>query len=73
MLESRTTDELWRIASAGGDFSLNARARTTDDLWRIASGAAKKGSRIIFEGLDARTTDELVRIASAGEGCVSFE
>ena len=73
MFESRTVDEIVRIAGAGGGFRMDVRSRRTDDLWRIATAAAKKGSRIIFEGLEARTTDELWRIAKAGEGCIAFE
>lgn len=71
--ESRQTDELVRIASAGGGFTLSAGNRQTDELVRIASAASGKGSRVIFTGLSNRQTDELVRIASAGDGAVSLE
>lgn len=72
MLESRTTDDLVRIAAAGGGFRLSAGPRTTDDLVRIAAAASSKGARISFTGLGARATEDLVRIAAAGRGAVMF-
>lgn len=71
--EHRTTDDLVRIAAAGGGFTLTATHRTTDDLVRIAAAASGIGSRIIFSGLTHRTTDDLVRIAAASKGCVVLE
>ena len=73
MFESRTVDEIVRIADVGDGFRMDASSITTDDLYRIAFAAAGKGSRIILEGLDSRTYDELWRIAKAGEGCIVFE
>ena len=64
----KTTDELVRIAGAGGGLDLTKTSLTTDDLVRIATAASGKGNRIIING--QRTTDELVRIAEAGQGCV---
>lgn len=71
MFENRTTDELVRIAMAGGGFKLGAAMRTTDDLVRIALATQGKG-RVTFEGLSMRTTDEIVRIALAGKGSIDF-
>lgn len=71
--EMRSTDELVRIASAGGGFRLDASMRSTDELVRIASAASNKGSQVTFAGLKLRTTDELVRIGSAGKGTVILE
>ena len=79
MFETRTTDELVRIVSAGGGFRLNAGGMKTEDLVRIASCAAphskehNHGATIVLAGLSGRTTDELVRIASCGHGHVIFE
>lgn len=73
MFEMKTTDELVRIASAGGGFRLKASMKTTDELVRIASAASSKKARIVLVGLEFKTVDELVRIASAGGGGVSFE
>lgn len=72
MFEARSTDELVRIAAAGGGMEIKAAARTTDDLVRIAAAASNKGAKIYFRGLAARSTDEVVRIAAAGRGCVVF-
>lgn len=69
---SRNTNDLVRIASAGGGFVIDAAARPTDDLVRIASAGSAKGARLVFTGLAARSTDDLVRIGSAGKGCVQF-
>lgn len=71
--ELRSTDDLIRIAAAGGGFTLAATLRTTDDLIRIAAAASGKGSRITFIGLSLRSTDELIRIGAAGRGCVVLE
>ncbi len=68
----KNTNDLVRIASAGGGFVLDAAARSTDDLVRIASAGSSKGARLVFTGLAARTTDDLVRIGSASKGCVQF-
>lgn len=62
--EHKTTDDLVRIAAAGGGFTLTATHKTTDDLVRIAAAASGKGSRITFAGLTHKTTDDLVRISA---------
>lgn len=69
---SRTTDDLVRIAFAGGGFHLAAGGRTTDDLVRIAHAGSEKGARLVFSGLSGRRVDDIVRIAFAGKGCVQF-
>ena len=71
--KERSTDDLVRIAAAGGGFSLKAGSRTTDDLVRIAAAAANKGALLFLGGLDGRTVDELVRIGAAGQGSVVFK
>ena len=71
--EVRTTDDLVRIAHAGGGLVVDAAARPTDDLVRIANAAKTKRARIVLRGMAARATDDLVRIGHAGDGCVSFE
>lgn len=72
MLENRHTDDLIRVAAAGGGFSLNASTRHTNDLIRIAAAASGKGSLITFRGLGNRPTDDLIQIGAAGKGCVKF-
>lgn len=67
-----TTDQLVRIASAGGGFYVDA-SKTTDQLVRIVSAASKSGAKIIVTNASKKTTDQLVRIASAGKGSVMFD
>jgi hypothetical protein len=69
----RPTNDLVRIAAAGGGFRLSAAVRSTDDLVRIAAAASSSGARVSFAGLNVRPTDDLVRIGAAGKGSVSFE
>lgn len=71
--ENRHTDDLVRIAVAGGGFTLSAGNRHVDDLVRIAVAASGKGARITFTGLGSRHIDDLVRISVAGKGCVVLE
>jgi len=72
-IEFRVTDDLVRIAAAGGGFRLDASHRLTDDLVRIAAAARNGGARLFFSGMSARLTDDLVRIGAAGKGSVVFE
>lgn len=71
--QSRSTEDLVRIAEAGGGFRLDAAVRRTDDLVKIAAAASSWGVRLVFAGMNLRPTDDLVRIADAGEGSVEFE
>lgn len=71
--QSRLTDDLVRIAAAGGGFRFVASARLTDDLVRIAAAASKHNARVFMSGMSARLTDDLVRIGAAGKGAVVFE
>lgn len=68
-----TTEDLIRIANAGGGFRLNVSGRKTEDLIHIANAASNKGATVIFTGLSEHTTDELIRIGNAGKGSVIFE
>jgi len=69
----RTTDELIRIATAGGGFVLEAGRRTTDELAKIAAAAKRSGATVIFTNVAMRKTDDLAKIAAAGKGHVTFE
>jgi DNA replication protein len=71
--ELRSTNDLVRIAAAGGGFILDAALRSTDDLVRIAAAASTHGARVTFSGLKLRSTDDLVRISAAGKGAVMLE
>ena len=71
--ENTSTDDLIRIAAAGGGFRLDVADRPADELVRIAAAASDWGVRLLFAGVSSRSTDDLVRIADAGEGCAEFE
>lgn len=71
--EHRATEDLIRIANAGGGFTLDAGFRSTEDLIRIANAASNKGARVVFRGLAQRSTEDLIRIGNAGKGAVSLE
>lgn len=68
--QSRTTEELVRIAMSGMGMEIDVAARTTDDLVRIAMAARSGGGHWVLRGLYPRTTDDLVRIGLAGKGHV---
>jgi hypothetical protein len=67
-----TTEELVRIARAGGGLEVDASRRTGDDLTRIALAAASKGARLRISNSRSKTTDELVRIVLAAKGKVTL-
>ena len=68
-----TTDDLVRIASAGGGFSIDATKRTTDEIVRIVAAASNRGNRMTIKNVNMKRIDELIMIASAGNGCVVFD
>ena len=72
-LSNRTTDELVRIAHAGGGFRLDTSGRQTEELVRIATAAKSSSATVIFAGMGMRSTDALIKIGEAGKGCVIFE
>jgi hypothetical protein len=72
IMNSRTTDHLVRIASAGAGFRICA-VRGTNDLVRIVAAASSHQARIVIYGTDGMTTDDLVRVGAAGKGTVFFE
>ncbi|UCD86972.1 MAG: hypothetical protein JSV01_04170 [Desulfobacterales bacterium] len=69
----KTTDELAKIAAAGGGLVVEAGRRTTDELIRIAAGAKHSGATVVFRNMAVRKTDALIKIAAAGKGKVIFE
>ena len=71
MIGTKTTNDLIRIAHAGGGFTLDAKFKTVDDLIRIANAASGR-ARLTFTGMGSRTTDDLIRIGHAGQGSVEF-
>jgi hypothetical protein len=71
--ETHITDDLVRIARAGGGFRLNASARKTEDLILIASAAKNGECNVVLIGMNARISEDIVKIAEAGRGHISFE
>jgi hypothetical protein len=71
--QGMSTEDLVRIAKAGGGFRLDAAGRPTADLVKIAAAASDWGVRLVFAGMAGFSADDLVKIAGAGEGCVVFE
>ena len=69
-MHNRTTDDLVRIALAGGGFEIDASSRTTDEIVRIASATGNRPSKLKVSNTGKKTTDDLVRIALAGIGSV---
>jgi RecA/RadA recombinase len=72
-LAMKKTDELIKIASAGGGFAMDGGRRTTDELAKIAAAAKRSGATVIFRNMVVRKTEDLMRIATAGKGHVIFE
>lgn len=68
--EHLTTNDLVRIASAGGGLTLSATGRSVNDLVRIASAASSKGAQLTITELKQFLVNDLVRISAAGNGCV---
>jgi hypothetical protein len=70
-MRNRSTEDLIRIAGAGGGFVLDAGNRTTDDLIRIAAATGR--APIHLRGMNHFSTDDLIKICAAGKGTVVFE
>jgi DNA replication protein len=72
MLDQKGTNELIRIAAAGGGFTLNGQHRTPEDLMRIAAAASITGARLTLTNIGSWPANDLIRIAAAGKGAVTF-
>ena len=70
--ETKTRDELVKIAIAGGGFVLNANAKSQEDLVCIAGAASHEGATLMLRNISQKTTEDLVEIAFAGKGSVIF-
>jgi hypothetical protein len=60
---AKATNDLIRIAAAGGGVYVPA-TKSTEDLFQIAAAASDKGARIIVTKASGKATDDLVRIAA---------
>ena len=69
----RSIDELIKIASAGGGFTMDASRCTTDEVIRVAKVAGETGAELRISRICGKTTDDLVKIARVGKGRVFFE
>jgi hypothetical protein len=72
-MEGRVTNDLVRIAAAGGGLKFNGGPRTAEDLIRIAAAIANGGGTLYLTGMSGRTTDDIIRIVSVGKGRVVVE
>lgn len=70
---TKTTDQLVRIASAGGGMIIDGKEKTTDQLQRIVAAASQSDAKITIVNAESKTTDQLERIAAAGNGNVIFD
>lgn len=70
---TKSTEDLIRIAAAGGRFTIDGRNFTTENLIKIAAAASEKGSRIHIQNVDMRNTKDLIRISAAGKGFVTLD
>ena len=70
---AKTTEQLVRIAAAGGGMKIDANSKTTEQLVRIAAAASTKSANIVIINSVTKTTEQLVRIAAAGQGSVTFD
>ncbi len=72
-MSMRTTNDLMRIAAAGGGMELDLGAFPVDDILRIAAAASNKpGTRLVLYNIGALALNDLLRIAAAGSGAVVF-
>ena len=69
---TKATDDLIRIAAAGGGMHVPA-TKSTDDLIRIAAAASSRKAKIIITDASGKSTEDLIRIAAAGNGSVIFD
>jgi hypothetical protein len=72
-LETRSTDELIRMADSGDSFAVAATGRTAEDLVRVARAASRKQAKVTLSNLSHLSTDDLIRIGAVGNGCVVFQ
>jgi hypothetical protein len=72
MFEFHSTDDIVRIAGAGGGFSLDGAPRSTEELVAIAKAANKGQADIAIRGLANRPIDDILAIARAGGGFITF-
>ena len=72
-MESRMTNDLVKIASAGGGLRFDGGARMTNDLIRIAAATKNGGGQLFLSGMSSRMTDDIIRIVSAGKGHIVIE
>ena len=72
MFEFHSTDNIVRIAAAGGGFTLDGASRSTEELIAIAKAANNGQADIAFRGLAQRDIDDILSIAKAGGGFITF-
>lgn len=70
---TKLTNDLIKIAAAGGGFHLDAKTRLIDELVQIAAAAKSGGATVIYSGTALFSTPDLIQIGAAGKGAVIFE
>ncbi len=63
----KTTTELMKIASMGGNLIVDAKSKTTTELIKIAVMACSSEVTLTLKNANSKTTSELMKIASVGK------
>ncbi|WP_440122206.1 hypothetical protein [Tenacibaculum sp. Ill] len=69
----KTTTELMKIASVGGNLIIDGGKKTTTEIMKIVSIANSNNGKITVKNASKKTTTELMKIASVGAGIVTFD
>ncbi len=66
------TNDLIRIAAAGGGMVLDSKKIMINDLIRIAAASSSGTGKIILNNVNGILVDDLIRISAAGKGNIIF-
>lgn len=69
---TKMTDQIVKIAQAGGSIELDANDKMTDQLIKIAQAVKVGGGSLRLLNADSKMTDQLVKIAQTAPGRVTF-